>query len=99
MGNAPMYLQDLLQECEGRQRNLRSNMKHKQLKIPYTKKKTFAARSFSVLGPTWWNELPNDLKELENTGNFMKETQNSPLQRSILLNTYISVFSNMVLTG
>ena len=52
MGNAAMYLQDLLQEHEGGQRNLISNMKHKHLKIPHTKKKTFAARSFNVLGPT-----------------------------------------------
>ena len=52
MGNVPMYLQDLLQEHEGGQRHLRSNMKWKHLKIPHTKKKTFAARSFSVLGHT-----------------------------------------------
>ena len=73
MGNAPMYLQDLLQEHEGGQRHLRSNMKHKHLKIPYIKKKTFAARSFSILGPAWWNELPNELKEEDKTSNFKRK--------------------------
>ena len=62
MGNAPMYLQDLLQEHEEGQRHLRSSMKHKHLKIPHTKKKTFVARSFSILSPTWLNELPMSQK-------------------------------------
>ena len=73
MGNAPMYLQDLLHGCERGQRHLRSNMKHKHLKIPHTKKKTFVARSFSILGTTWWNELPNELKELDKTSDFRKK--------------------------
>ena len=73
MGYAQMYLQDWLQEHEGGQRHLRSNMKHKHLKIPHTKKKTFAARSFSVLSATWWNELPNELKEVHNTSNFKRK--------------------------
>ena len=34
MNNALMYLQDLLQEHERGRRHLRSNMKHKHLKIP-----------------------------------------------------------------
>ena len=48
-------------------------MKHKNLKIPHTKKKTFATRSFSILGPTWWNGLPNELKQFNNTSNFKKK--------------------------
>ena len=29
------------------------------LVVPSVRNKAFAARSFSILGPTWWNELPN----------------------------------------
>ena len=77
MGNTLMYLQDLLQEHERGQRHLRSNMKYKHLKIPHTKKKMFVERLFSVLGPTWQNELPNELKELGNTSDFKKKLTSS----------------------
>ena len=35
-----------------------------RLLVPKTSKKTFAARSFSILGPTLWNELPRDLRKI-----------------------------------
>ena len=40
---------------------------HKRLLVPFTKLKTFAARSFSCIGPYWWNQLPDYLKEHSNT--------------------------------
>jgi hypothetical protein len=45
---------------------LRSSKIHLQLKVPNTKRKTFAARSYSVVAPMWWNELPNAIKQAEN---------------------------------
>ena len=44
-----------------------------RLLVPKSSKKTFAARSFSVLGPTLWNELPRDLRKIVNYANFKKE--------------------------
>ena len=44
---------------------LRSSGEYKKLIIPRVKNKTFAARSFSVVDPTWWNQLPNEIKTLD----------------------------------
>ena len=65
-GNAPLYLQELLvMDDMPRNMRLRSDNVVKKLKIPRTQRKTFASRSFSVVGPTMWNALPNDLKAVE----------------------------------
>ena len=58
---APSYLQNLLTVNPTSNRPTRSNSKYKQLVVPFTKRKTFADRSFSVVGPKFWNELPNEL--------------------------------------
>ena len=41
--------------------------------VPKTSKKTFAARSFSVLGPELWNKLPSTIREIDNYARFKKE--------------------------
>ena len=43
-----------------------------RLLVPKTSNKTFAARSFSVLGPTLWNTLPQDLRKIDNYSSFKK---------------------------
>ena len=43
-----------------------SNTDSTQLLIPRTKYKTFQARSFSVSGPTLWNQLPQTIRSVEN---------------------------------
>ena len=43
-----------------------------RLLVPKTSKKTFAARSFSILGPTLWNALPTYIREIDNYANFKK---------------------------
>ena len=48
---APSYLQNLLTVNPRSDRSTRSNSKFKQLTVPFTKRKTFADRSFSVVGP------------------------------------------------
>ena len=40
---------------------LTSSNKYKQLVVPRVKRKTFAARSFSIMAPSLWNELPDYL--------------------------------------
>ena len=64
-GNAPGYLIDLLVpfrvNCEG----LRSNISVRHLLIPRTYWKTFADWAFSVYRPKRWNQLPDELRAIE----------------------------------
>ena len=68
-GNAPEYLQNLL-VIRNQLRSLRSSSKYKQLVIPLVRKSTFARRSFSVMGPTLWNNIPDEIKEAPTTDSF-----------------------------
>ena len=49
------------------------NAEPKRLIIPFTKNKIFAARSFSVAGPSEWNRLPAKLREISNFMSFKKD--------------------------
>lgn len=64
---APLYLSSLLTKAKSG-RNLR-NCENK-LMVPVVRKKTFAARSFSVYGPRLWNRLPNYLRVTEDRDDF-----------------------------
>ena len=59
---ASTYLQDLLCECPKKKRSLQSDSIYRRLIVPFTKCKMLAACSFSVRGPTLWNQLPNNFK-------------------------------------
>ena len=73
-GKSPRYLEDLLEEHYQNRRNLRSSRKFKHIKvISFTRKKTLAGRSFSMVSPTWLDELPNKLKQIEDTQQFKKQ--------------------------
>ena len=65
-GEAPKYLCELL-KIEQRteiSRRLRSHQDNSVLyRIPFTKAKTFADRSFGVAGPRIWNGLPIDVRQ------------------------------------
>ena len=54
---APVYLQNLIQEKTTIHPSLRSENKKAMLAVPNTGKQTFASRSFSVYGPKHWNSL------------------------------------------
>ena len=62
----PEYLAKLLIEYPYAERRLglRSQNLERRLVELRTKLKTFAARSFSCVGPKWWNLLPNALKNI-----------------------------------
>ena len=68
----PKYLNKLLIEYPyaERRQGLRSQHQERRLVEPKTKLKTFAARSFSCVGPKWWNRLPNALKTIKNAQEF-----------------------------
>ena len=69
---APSYLQNLLTVNPTSNRSTHLNSKFKQLIVPFTKRKTFADRSFSAVGPKYWNELPNELHMLTNLESFKR---------------------------
>ena len=71
-GTAPQYLKDLL-ILAPIPRNLRSLIDKTRLIIPFTKCKTFAARSFSILAPSVWNHLPLSLREINNFELFKRQ--------------------------
>ena len=68
---APAYLKNLLVLNDNR-RGLRSENNIQRLVIPLVRNKTFAARSFNILGPTWWNQLPNTIKASQTVEQFKK---------------------------
>ena len=69
----PLYLRNLLVEFpEDRKQGLCSDSMAKRLLEPRTKLKTFASRAFSVIGPRWWNQLPNHVKNCGNLTDFKK---------------------------
>ena len=69
-GLAPVYLANLLNRrsfaCTTRSSG--QNM----LLVFFTKRKTFADRSFSVAGPKLWNNLPTHVKNSESLDSFKK---------------------------
>ena len=68
---APAYLKNIL-VLNGNRRGLRSENDIQRLVVPLVRNKTFAARLFSVLGPTWWNQLPNTIKASQTVEQFKK---------------------------
>ena len=70
-GNAPKYLQDLLQKHQPGREGLRSsNDLATKFKVHRTKCKTFADGSFSVAGPRLWNNLPHNIRCIDNLDSF-----------------------------
>ena len=72
-GQAPSYLSELLELKSTTLRpGLWSTYDRTLLCIPFTKRKTFADRSFSLAGPKLWNCLPKTIRESPNTDSFKK---------------------------
>ena len=70
-GLAPDYLINLLPIHPNAQ-SLRSDNIYQRLIIPQMKRRTFADRSFSVMGPILWNQLPNSLKQSTTANQFKR---------------------------
>ena len=69
-GESPKYLREMVEFHVPGRSNLRSENKFQYLKVPLTRRKTFAQRSYSVVAPMWWNELPNYIKQSDNVDIF-----------------------------
>ena len=67
------YLTRMIHHSMPGRQGLRSETDTTRLLVPQTSKKTFAAHSFSVLGPQLWNQLPVDLRKIDNYARFKKE--------------------------
>ena len=61
-GLSPHYIREMVEFHTPERTGLRSDNIFQLLKVPNLKRKTFAARSYSVAAPMWWNELPNSIK-------------------------------------
>ena len=71
-GEAPEYLQNLLITFIPKRESLRLEAIIDRLIVPRTKKKIFADRAFSVVGPKVWNSLPNNVKTQRDVGHFKR---------------------------
>ena len=67
---APAYLQSLISRKTTNRAGLRSCKDTKKLEVPFTSRRTFADRSFSVYGPKIWNELPDHIRNIDKIDNF-----------------------------
>ena len=59
---APKYLQDLIALNLIKKQGIRSISDYKKLIVSYVSRQTFTARSFSVMGPSTWNNLPTNIR-------------------------------------
>ena len=71
-GEAPEYLMNLLVRCTKWTHNLGSSNINDRLVIPRRIRQTFTARSFSIVGQTLWNKLPNHIKNNNSLDIFKK---------------------------
>ena len=69
-GKAPEHLWNLFITYVPGREGLRSETIIDRLIVPRTENKTFADRTFSVVGPKLWNSLPNDVKQQKDTKHF-----------------------------
>ena len=82
---ATTYLENLLIHYPCTRQGLQSHSMVKRLVVPRVHRSTFTARSFSHVGPLWWNQLPNNIKSIELQGQF----------KNILSHSYLgSIFSD-----
>ena len=80
---APVYLASLLKVRSSGRTTRTSSSDHLTLDVPFTKMKTFAARSFSVYGPSSWNSLPLHVRAIDNLPSFKKELKTILFKRAI----------------
>ena len=67
---APSYLEELIKPKKQCREGPRSELRTQQLDVPIMTRHTFAARSFSIKGPTIWNQLPEHIKKIEDYSTF-----------------------------
>ena len=76
------YLMDMLIQKVSTRNGLQSNKLHNLLEIPKVRSKTFAARSFSYMGPTLWYDLLDNLRMIHNAETFRKKLKTYLFKKS-----------------
>ena len=79
---APSTLSSILQEKSFTRATRLASEPSPRLNVPRTKKKTFAARSFSVFGPELWNSLPPLLRAIDDFKVFKKDLKTFLFKRA-----------------
>ena len=69
----PIYLQELISVNSYDRVGLCSSQDDFKLYIPRVIRETFANRSFKVVGPRWWNNLPIDMQRATSVSTFKKQ--------------------------
>ena len=82
---APKYPVNMLKWKNPTRNGLHSNNLYNLLEIPTDRRRTFAARSFSYVGPTLWNELPDHLRTAHDTETFNKKLKPYLFKKSFAL--------------
>ena len=95
----PQYLADKLSFKTLDMTTRHNTSNSKQLVVPFIRKRTQGDRGFSFTGPSYWNQLPNHIKETENFGKFQKLLKtfldyllNNPLRLKILFLNIILLY-------
>ena len=70
---APIYLQELISVNSYDRVGLCSSQDECKLYIPRVNRETFPNRSFKVVGPRWWNNLPIDIQGSSSITTFKKQ--------------------------
>ena len=65
-------------------RGLRSESNYRLLQVPRTKLKTFVVRSFKVAGPTLWNNIPDELRCIEDPNVLRSQLKHFFLERLLM---------------
>jgi hypothetical protein len=87
VNKAPQYLCDLIRVKQFARTTRLSNSNCVTLAVPHTKYKTFASRSFSVIGPQLWNSLPVPIRQSETLPEFQRL-----LKRHLFQNRFSDLF-------
>ena len=83
---APEYLRNLLTYRSeiGPCRGLRSELNYRLLQVPRTKLKMFVARSFRVAGLTLWNNIPDELRCIDDPNVFKRLIKTFPFRKALI---------------
>ena len=82
-------LLDLIRTADAKKNITTKNyLKYEQLEIPRVQKKTFASRSFSVIGPSLWNNIPENIRKCQNVDEFKTSL------KTLLFNKYLTKSNN-----
>ena len=79
---APVYLQNMVRKKVFHRQNRWATTPGSLYEIPFTERKTFQARAFSVAGPTEWNDLPSHLRTITDHELFRKHLKTYLFQQA-----------------